>query len=214
MVPLYSSSGKFKHVMTFKRVVYMILPENVNQLNVVFSAKIDDHVYKMYASTDVMTCHICGAYGYVKNSCPNVAMSSERQQQEIRDPPPPPTVERETIDPSRPPPVGGQEENDPSPLSSGEREAVDPSPRPIGGREKDPSPPPLVACEEDPSPPPMGEREEDSFPHTVQDSTDENMEVFITVAWKKGQKCSCPGVTERKEMHNKIQAVGLIRPSR
>ena len=41
-------------MMTFKRVLYMILPENEQKLNVVLPEKINGHVYRMYASTDVM----------------------------------------------------------------------------------------------------------------------------------------------------------------
>ena len=96
----------------------MILPEYEQKLNVVLHTKINGHVYKMYASTDVMACYHCGAYGHVKNSCPILMRSSENQGQEIVDPPSPrhgvgergessspPVREWQTVGPSSRPPL-------------------------------------------------------------------------------------------------------------
>ena len=47
MVPMRNVSDKFKHGMSFKRVVHMILPENEKTLNVVLSAKNNGFEYKM-----------------------------------------------------------------------------------------------------------------------------------------------------------------------
>ena len=79
MVPMRHVSDKFKHVMSFKRVVYMILPENGKTLNVVLSVKIDGFEYKMFASSEVMTCFGCGAYGHVKSVCPNAVTPQESE---------------------------------------------------------------------------------------------------------------------------------------
>ena len=53
MLPIHSGRGEFKHVMTFKRVLYMILPENEQKLNVVLHAKINGHVHRMYTAVHI-----------------------------------------------------------------------------------------------------------------------------------------------------------------
>ena len=57
----------------------MILPENGKTLNVVLSVKIEGFEYKMYASSEVMTCFGCGAYGHVKSVCPNAVTPQESE---------------------------------------------------------------------------------------------------------------------------------------
>ena len=57
----------------------MILPENGKTLNVVLSVKIEGFEYKMFASSEVMTCFGCGVYGHVKSVCPNAVTPQESE---------------------------------------------------------------------------------------------------------------------------------------
>ena len=107
MVPMRHVSDKFKHVMSFKRVVYMILPENGKTLNVVLSVKIDGFEYKLFASSEVMTCFGCGAYGHVKSVCPN-AVTPQESEGAVRNDSSSPQTNGEKVnrEPSPAPPTG------------------------------------------------------------------------------------------------------------
>ena len=128
----------------------------------------------MYASTDVMACYHCGAYGHVKNSCPVLMRSSENQGQALVDPPSPPNGVGERGESSSPP-VRGREATDPSPLPTGGCEMVEPSPPHIGEQQAvGPSSLPTNVPEV------VG-----PSTSTVQDCTDDDMEGFVTVSRKK-----------------------------
>ena len=97
------------------------------------------------------------------------------------------------------PPVRGQEATHPSPPPTGGCEIVEPSPPHIGEWQTvGPSLPSNVPEVVDPS------------TSTVQDCTDDDMEGFVTVSRKKGQKRSCPVVNETKAIQSKILVMSNV----
>lgn len=62
-------SPLLKHVVSFRRFVYMILKEN-EELDVSLHLKVDDFDYVIYASTERMKCFNCGEIGHLIRACP------------------------------------------------------------------------------------------------------------------------------------------------
>lgn len=69
MVPLGCKNAALKHVMSFRRHVFMFL--NSQNLNVSFRCMYEGKSYMLYASAGEMRCFECGAFGHVRLSCPN-----------------------------------------------------------------------------------------------------------------------------------------------
>lgn len=68
MVPLGCKNAALKHVLSFRRHVYMFL--NSPNLNVSFRCVFDGKSYMVYASAGEMRCYECNSVGHVKLSCP------------------------------------------------------------------------------------------------------------------------------------------------
>ena len=72
MIPLGCRHEKAKHVMSFWRQLYMVLPDRGDDtgLKVSFKIRIEDRDYQMYASSATLTCFLCGNFGHLKRFCP------------------------------------------------------------------------------------------------------------------------------------------------
>ena len=70
MIPFRRRNDKFKHIMSFSRIVYMILPPGVSGFQAILPFKIEGHTYMGYANTETLVCYGCGEFGHVKRSCP------------------------------------------------------------------------------------------------------------------------------------------------
>ncbi len=68
MVPLGFKHESLKHVLSFRRQVFMFL--NAPTLNVSFRCVYEGKSYMLYANTGEMRCFECGAVGHVRLSCP------------------------------------------------------------------------------------------------------------------------------------------------
>ncbi len=68
MVPLGCKHESLKHVLSFRRQVFMFL--NAPTLNVSFRCVYEGKSYMLYANTGEMRCFECGAAGHVRLSCP------------------------------------------------------------------------------------------------------------------------------------------------
>ncbi len=68
MVPLGCKHESLKHVLSFRRQVFMFL--NAPTLNVSFRCVYEGKSYMLYANTGEMRCFECGAVGHVRLSCP------------------------------------------------------------------------------------------------------------------------------------------------
>ena len=72
MIPLGCRHEKAKHIMSFRRQLYMVLPDRGDDtgLKVSFKVRIEDRDYQMYASSATLTCFHCGNFGHLKRFCP------------------------------------------------------------------------------------------------------------------------------------------------
>ncbi|KAL6483799.1 hypothetical protein MHYP_G00086710 [Metynnis hypsauchen] len=69
-VPLGCKSPLLKHVVSFRRHVFMILKDNADELNASFKFRIDNFDYTVFATTETMKCFGCGGDGHLIRSCP------------------------------------------------------------------------------------------------------------------------------------------------
>ena len=69
-IPLGCKSPLLKHVVCFRRQIFMILKNGIDELNVAFKFKIDDFEYEVFATSDTMKCFGCGQVGHLRRSCP------------------------------------------------------------------------------------------------------------------------------------------------
>lgn len=68
MVPLGCKHESLKHVLSFRRQVFMFL--NAPTLNVSFRCVYEGKSYMLYANTGELRCFECGSVGHVRLSCP------------------------------------------------------------------------------------------------------------------------------------------------
>uniref|UniRef100_A0A8C4WXL2 CCHC-type domain-containing protein n=1 Tax=Eptatretus burgeri TaxID=7764 RepID=A0A8C4WXL2_EPTBU len=74
-IPLRARDERIKHVMSFRRQVYMVLPDRGDDtsLNISFQVTLNKYEYQMYATSASLTCFNCGVFGHVKRFCPKVS---------------------------------------------------------------------------------------------------------------------------------------------
>lgn len=70
-IALRSKSDLIKHVVSFRRFIYMILKDNRTELNLNLKLRVDDFDYTVFVSTDVMKCFGCGKMGHLVRVCPD-----------------------------------------------------------------------------------------------------------------------------------------------
>ncbi|KAM9470587.1 uncharacterized protein Hap1MRO34_019449 [Clarias gariepinus] len=70
-IPLGCKSPLIKHLVSFRRVVFMIFKEGVEELNVIFKFRVENFDYNIFASSDTdIKCFKCGAMGHLVRACP------------------------------------------------------------------------------------------------------------------------------------------------
>lgn len=69
-VPLGCKSPLLKHVVSFRRQVYMVLKSEVEEINVAFKFRFDGFDYVVFASSETMKCFKCGGEGHIRSLCP------------------------------------------------------------------------------------------------------------------------------------------------
>ncbi|MGL5904154.1 MAG: hypothetical protein ACRCZO_15845, partial [Cetobacterium sp.] len=69
-IALGNVSPLLKHIVSFRRYVYMVLKDNA-ELDVSFNFRMDDFDYLIYATTDKMRCFGCGKAGHLVRTCPD-----------------------------------------------------------------------------------------------------------------------------------------------
>lgn len=68
MIPLGCKNESLKHVLSFRRQVFMFL--NAPTLNVSFHCVYEGKSYMLYANAGELRCYGCGAVGHVRLTCP------------------------------------------------------------------------------------------------------------------------------------------------
>ncbi len=76
-IPLGCKSPLLKHVVCFRRQLYMILKCDLDELNLSFKFKVDGFDYVVFATSDTMRCFSCGQEGHVRRACPERVNDSE-----------------------------------------------------------------------------------------------------------------------------------------
>lgn len=75
MVPLRCKNAALKHVMSFRRQVFMFL--NEPELDISFRVWHEGKAYMVYANSGSMKCFECGDVGHKRMACPHKAENSE-----------------------------------------------------------------------------------------------------------------------------------------
>ncbi len=70
MIPVSCKSPLLKHVVSFRRFLFMILKED-EELDLSLHLKVDDCDYIIYATTEKMKCFNCGEVGHLIRTCPS-----------------------------------------------------------------------------------------------------------------------------------------------
>lgn len=71
MIPLGCKSDDLKHVMSFRRHIFMFLKDTSQNLDVSFRVRHGDRSYVVFASTGSLRCFECGDIGHMRRSCPH-----------------------------------------------------------------------------------------------------------------------------------------------
>ena len=69
-IPLGCKSPHLKHVVSFRRQVFMILKNNTEELNLILKFRVDDFDYVVHVSSERMKCFGCGMEGHLIRTCP------------------------------------------------------------------------------------------------------------------------------------------------
>ncbi len=71
-IPLGCKSPLVKHLVSFRRQVFMVLKNGIDEIDLVFKFKIDGFDYTVYATSDTtIKCFSCSKIGHLVRDCPN-----------------------------------------------------------------------------------------------------------------------------------------------
>jgi len=71
MIPLGCKNAALKHVLSFRRQVYMFLTSPTRTLEVSFRVNHGENMFMIYASTESLKCFECGDLGHKRLACPH-----------------------------------------------------------------------------------------------------------------------------------------------
>jgi len=80
-IPLGCKNAALKHVLSFRRHVYMFLSSPTKTLDVSFRIPHGESSYMVYASTETLRCFECGDIGHKRFTCPHKARNDEERGQ-------------------------------------------------------------------------------------------------------------------------------------
>lgn len=85
MLPLGCKNAALKHVMSFRRQVFMFLNAQSKELDISFRIQQGDSSYMIFATTDSLRCFECGDLGHKKFTCPHKKQSENEKNEENND---------------------------------------------------------------------------------------------------------------------------------
>lgn len=114
-IPLGCKSPLLKHLVSFRRQVYMVLDNARDELNLVLKLRVDGFDYVVFVTSDSgLKCFKCGGLGHVVRDCPQKNENTGEQAEGLGG--------LNAVGPSTPVPLAPQEGS--APLEGGENAAV------------------------------------------------------------------------------------------
>lgn len=80
-IPLGCKNAGLKHVLSFRRHVYMFLSSPTKTLDVSFRISHGESSYMVYASTESLRCFECGDIGHKRFTCPHKARNANSEKE-------------------------------------------------------------------------------------------------------------------------------------
>lgn len=81
MLPLGCKNASLKHVLSFRRQVFMFLNAQSKELDISFRIQHGDSSYMIFATTDSLRCFDCGDLGHKKFTCPHKKQSENEKNE-------------------------------------------------------------------------------------------------------------------------------------
>ena len=70
MLPSGCKSPALKHIVSHRRMLFMVMRDRRQELTIAFKLTVDDFEYTIFATTENMKCFGCGEEGHLVRSCP------------------------------------------------------------------------------------------------------------------------------------------------
>lgn len=82
-IPISSESPLLKHIVSFRRFVYMIIPDDAD-LDLTLNFRIEDFSYSIFVTTGQAKCFGCRFKGHLIRNCPNKNVEGEKMNEVVQ----------------------------------------------------------------------------------------------------------------------------------